>query len=213
MILTDYDFPTLLLSYDVVSEEATEIAEAVAKLSTLSEESRASIEANAVAVGNSDLNSSIIQVPIIFSSAIMPTAVKGIDSSMNKVVQYVGDTPVVYQGNNTVHVRINIKNSLTEVIAAANILFAIADKLAAQTTKTSGGINYRLSTRASFYSSTFTISDAYLTAINRSTVDGSDLEVIQLTFEKTTSDTSTTTDASSETSVTLDNATTSSVTP
>lgn len=218
MLLTDYDFPTLLLSFDNVSEETAEIAAAVAKLTdssgaTLSDSTQNSISSSALAVGNSDLNSLAIQVPIIFSSAIFPASVKGMDSSMNKIVEYVGDTPVVYQGNNTLHVRIQVKNSLTEVSAVANVLLALADKVATQTTKTSNGVNYRLSTRASFFSSTFTIYNAYLTAINRSTVDGSDVEIIQLTFEKTTSSSSSSTDASADTSVTLDNATTSTVTP
>jgi hypothetical protein len=190
MILSDYMFPTLLLSFDDVAEDTAEIAAAVAKITdstgtSLTDTQKTKLSAQLVAAANSDILNPLLMVPIVFYDGLIPASVKGIESSINKRVEYIGDTPVVFQGNNTVTVRINIKNSLSEVSAIANAVFAIADKLASQVSTESDGVSYRMSTRASFYSSTFSISDAYLTAINRSTVDGSDIEVIHLTFEKT----------------------------
>jgi len=170
--------PVLILSFDRTEDEIFDIA------TSLQLEEAAVTDLERIKKGEvweetitSDAVNKIIRIPIIIDDALLPMHHVGSSTSTVKTVTYPDNTsaPIITNSTNRVSVRIELKSSLGKLSAASDIWHAIQEK----TNDLFSSI-----ARASFFGSTICIFNGYLTSIVRQTVDGTDREVLNLSFER-----------------------------
>ena len=166
----------LILSFDEVTSIANDLASVLSGVSPdVTDLERYTDASDLTKFILSDINEKGIRIPIVIDDSLLP--VQHVSSSTNtrKSITYDEDNPVLSNGSNSVSVQLRIKSSLTSLSTASDIFYAIADQIFPR---------FTTSPRASFFGATICIFNAYITGINRQTVNGSDLEILNLTFER-----------------------------
>lgn len=96
------------------------------------------------------------------------------DSGKRVVNQPKTGVPVLVDGSNSVTLRFEILSSMSQLSTISDMLFSLTNKLHKKQTS---------SARVSFFGSSICIFNGYLSSVNRSTVDGSNQEIVSMTIE------------------------------
>lgn len=180
MSLSEYSRSSILLvSLDFQPDELTTTDKVIVKSETepeVTDKERAAISEFLDRFLTNDSYDKGTRIPIIIDDRIIPAQHVGSSINMAKAVDYdAEDNITVTLQENSISVTIDIKNNITKVSSAADLLTGVIDAM------------HRLYTtypRVSWFSATACIFNGYLTSVRRQTVYGTDRETVTLDIEQ-----------------------------
>ena len=163
--------PVLLLGVDFLSDKFNALMQGLSSANPTS--NQLDIINQAKRSLPSDVFDLSLRMPIILNDVIGVQHTETDSSYMRTVFYDAGDISLA-DNRNAVNVRLEIKSNLSELSVMSDLLLALSSK--------SGALN--VATKASFFSANFCILDSYMTGISRSSIKGTDKQMVTLSFER-----------------------------